>query len=137
MRTNTQRHAQRGITLIELMIVVAIVAILGTVAVANYRSHTLRANRAEAKSALLRIQAEQEKYYLNEHEYTNDLALLGSAAATERGIYTIQLNVDGDGDGYTALATATGSQTADTACPTFSIDETGARLPAPGVGSCW
>lgn len=137
MRTKAHRHAHRGVTLIELMIVVAIVAILGTVAVANYRGHVLRSNRAEAKSALLRIQAEQEKYYLNMHVYAATLALLRTAATTERQLYTIRLNPDADGNGYTAQATATGSQTADTDCPTFSIDETGNRLPAPGASNCW
>lgn len=135
MRTNTHRGAQRGVTLIELMIVVAIVAILGTVAAASYRGHVLRSNRAEAKSALLSIQAAQEKYYLNQHEYTNDLSLLFLPATTERGHYTIELALDGEG--YTAEATAVGSQVADTECPTFSIDEAGRRLPTPGTSPCW
>lgn len=132
-----RKSLQKGFTLIELMIVVAIVAILGTVAIANYRSYVLRSNRAEAKSALMRIQAQQEKYYLNVNSYTNNLVLLNSAAVTERRLYNIQLEVDADGDGYTARATATGSQVADEECPTFSIDEAGARLPAPGASRCW
>ncbi|MBM0105158.1 type IV pilin protein [Steroidobacter sp. S1-65] len=137
MRTKARRSAQRGITLIELMVVVAIVAILGTVAVANYRSQALRSNRAEGKSALLRVQAAQEKYYLSAHEYTDDLDDLKLPAQTERQLYRIELVVEDDGDAYTATATAIGSQVADEDCPVFSIDETGQRLPALGASRCW
>jgi type IV pilus assembly protein PilE len=137
MRTNAH-HAQRGMTLIEMMIVVAIVAILGTIALGNYRASVLRSNRAEATAALLRIQAAEEKYYLSRNTYTNNLALLGSSENTERGLYTLRIQVGGTGDTYTARATATGSQTADTECPVFTIDETGARTPVPGdANRCW
>jgi type IV pilus assembly protein PilE len=127
-------------TLVELMIVVAIVAILGTIAVANYRGHVIRSNRAEATAALLRIQVAQEKYYLSRNAYANSLALLGlgSTNVTERGLYNLQVVVDPDGDGYTARATATGSQAVDTECQTLSIDEAGLRQPTPGpTNRCW
>ncbi len=52
----------RGMTLIELMVVVAIVAILSTLAVASYRRYVLRANRTDATSALLRIQVAEDVY---------------------------------------------------------------------------
>jgi type IV pilus assembly protein PilE len=124
-------------TLIELLVVVAIVAILATVATANYRSQALRSNRAEGKSALLRVQAAQEKYYLSKHEYASDLDDLNLPAITERRLYNIALRVEDDGDAYTATATATGSQVADDECPVFSIDETGQRTPALGASRCW
>jgi type IV pilus assembly protein PilE len=136
MQTNTHRRSQRGITLIELLLVVSIVAILGSIALANYRTYALRANRAEAKSALLNLQAAQEKYYLNEHEYSN-LANLNFGATTERGLYTIQLNLEADGEGYTAVATAAGSQVADSECASFTIDQTGSRLPPLSTSKCW
>lgn len=129
-------------TLIELMIVVAIVAILGTIAIGNYRNHVLRSNRTEATAALLRIQVAQEKYYLNKNEYANTLAKLGlgTSTSTERGLYTLQLlNVPATGaQTYTAQATAAGSQAADRDCPTFSIDQTGTKTPTPGTTNrCW
>jgi type IV pilus assembly protein PilE len=124
-------------TLIELMIVVAIVAILGSLAVASYRGYVLRSNRSEATSALLRIQAAQEKYYLNANTYTTNLTLLGLTASTERGLYAITVP-NADANGYTARATATGSQVADaSACGTLSITETGVRTPDPGTTECW
>jgi type IV pilus assembly protein PilE len=125
-------------TLIELVVVVAIVAILGSIALTSYRSSVLRSNRAEAASALLKIQTAQEKYYLSKNTYTEDVVLLGGTENTERGLYTIDVAVDDDGDGYTARATATGSQTADTDCAVLTIDETGNRTPAPNDASrCW
>lgn len=136
MRTNTHRHAQRGVTLVELLLVVAIVAILGSIATANYRSYSIRANRAEAKTALLNVQTSQEKYYLNQHTYTDDLADLKLTSPTERGLYTLQIRLNGT-DAYTATATAAGSQVADSECPSLSIDETGKRLPDMAVSKCW
>lgn len=136
MQTNVHRPAQRGITLIELLVVVAIVSILATVAVANYRSQSIRANRAEGKTALLRIQAQQEKYYLSMNQYTNNLVQLNVPAATERGLYNLQIELRDAGQAYTARATATGSQTGDKECPVFSIDDAGLKLPA-GVTRCW
>lgn len=144
MRTNTHRRASLGITLIELMIVVAIVAILGSIAIASYRGYVLRSNRAEAAETLLRIQVAQEKYYLNRNEYATDLSAaspggLGIPAATERGLYTIELlEVDDPENEYTAQATAIGGQAADKAeCRILSIDHTGQRLPDPGATDCW
>ena len=125
-------------TLIEMMIVVAIVAILGSIAVGSYRASVLRSNRAEATAALLRIQAQQEKFYLSRNIYTNNLALLGATENTERRLYVIRVALNRAGEGFTATATAAGNQTADTECPVFTIDETGNRTPAPGAGTrCW
>src|SRR5205823_3769710 len=63
-------HRMRGMTLIELMVVVAIVAILASLAVGSYRRYVLRANRTDATSALLRIQVGEEKYFLQNNAYT-------------------------------------------------------------------
>lgn len=132
----TKPHAQTGVTLLELLIVVAIVAILGTIAVANYRSHVIRSNRAEAKAALLRVQAAQEKYYLGSDQYADTLTKLNLSANTERRMYTIQLQRP-TADTYTATATAAGSQVADSECSTFSITETGKRTPDVATSKCW
>ncbi len=98
----------RGVTLIELVVVVAILALLASIAVPSYRQYVLRSNRAEAKAALLNVAAAQEKFYLQNNTYTNELtdappSGLGLGDTTETGLYTIE--VDGaDADGYTATA---------------------------------
>ncbi|HLS81148.1 MAG TPA: type IV pilin protein [Steroidobacter sp.] len=133
----------RGITLIELMTVVAVVAILGTIAVSSYRSYLLRTNRTEARMALLRVQAAQEKFFLQNNRYATAAELddappngLGIPAITPGGYYAIDLqNVTGTT--YTARARAAAGQLADAAaCQTLTIDHTGARTPNDASG-CW
>ena len=61
-----------GVTLIELMTVVVVIGILAAIAVPSYRSYLLRANRTDAKRALLQVQAAEEKYYLSGQRYTTE-----------------------------------------------------------------
>src|SRR5213595_20471 len=84
-------HRMRGMTLIELMVVVAIVAILASLAVGSYRRYMLRANRTDATAALLRIQVAEEKFFLQNNVYTIDLsgAGLGVPSPTPNGFYTL------------------------------------------------
>ena len=77
--------AQRGITLIELMIVVAIIAIITAVAYPSYQDHIRKARRTEGKSALLKALQLQERFYTAEQTYTLNLVpLFGAAAAPVR-----------------------------------------------------
>lgn len=136
MQTKTFRPAQRGMTLIELMTVVSIVAILSTVALNTYRSSVRRANRAEGTALLLRVQAAQEKFYLNERTYSNNLAQLKVPAASERNLYQIALS-GVNATQYTVTATAINGQADDAECPTLSINEAGNRVPSPAATRCW
>ena len=147
-RYTTEPGAQarsRGVTLLELMAVVVIVGILGTIAVNSYRGYLLRTNRTEARMALLQIQANQEKFFLQNNRYadTAELSLattadppgLGVAATTPSGLYTIALDADTTTT-YTATATATGGQLKDAAaCLTLRINQNGEREPAGN--ECW
>lgn len=127
------RKYQKGVNLIELMIVVTIVAILGAIAYPSYRNQLMRSHRSEAKAALLQIQVAQEKWFLQNNAYTNSLTNLNSAAATTNGYYGISLS-GVTATTYTATAAAAGGQTDDTACLSFTINQTGARTPTAG---CW
>ena len=129
----------RGVTLIELVVVVAILALLASIAVPSYRQYVLRSNRAEAKSALLTLAAAQEKFCLQNNPYTDELtdappSGLGLASTTQSGLYTIEVDA-ADDEGFTATATATGTQTQDSRCAEFGIDQAGART-APSA-DCW
>jgi len=62
----------RGFTLIELMIVLAIVAILSAVAIPLYGAYTERAIRAEAEQELLNVQTVEEDYFNSYRAYTVD-----------------------------------------------------------------
>jgi type IV pilus assembly protein PilE len=124
------------------MTVVAIVAILAAIALPSYRSHVLRANRTEAKSALLEVQVAQEKFFLQNNRYASTAAQLsdpppnglGIPAMTAGGKYAIKFDAATDTT-YTASATAQGDQAND-ACVTYTISESGMKTPASG-SDCW
>jgi type IV pilus assembly protein PilE len=147
-RTNySHRRLARGVTLIELMTVVVVVAILAAIAIPSYRQYLLRSNRTEAKAALLQLQTAQEKFYLQRNAFTADVtgappAGLGLTGVTETGKYAISVALDdGDGQSYTATATpaAGGGQEDDTQCVDFTIDERGTKgVTGPlGQRDCW
>jgi type IV pilus assembly protein PilE len=138
----------RGFSLIELMVVVAVMGILATIAVNSYRRYTLRATRTEGRLALLAIQVAQEKYFLQNNTYAQDIATVTAAPPGGLGISSI--NASGVTTGgnytisfaavtpttYTLQAVATGAQTKDTGCLTFTITDQGARTPVDSSG-CW
>jgi type IV pilus assembly protein PilE len=137
------RARSRGVTLLELMAVVAIIGILGTIAVNSYRGYLLRTNRTDARMVLLRVQAAQEKFFLQNNRYAASAELstlpsaggLGIAATSPGGHYAITL-ARPTTTTYTATATATGGQAKDAAaCRVLTINETGDRTPAGN--ECW
>ncbi len=137
-------NRMRGMTLIELMVVLAIVAILSTLAVGSYRRYVMRANRTDATSALLRIQVAEEKFFLQNNVYTVDLSAAGLnvASPTPNGFYTLAVTGDPNSTNniatsFRATATATGAQTADTSCATLTITDQGLRSSAPSTTECW
>ncbi len=137
-----------GITLIELMIVVVVVAILGLIAVPSYRKYMIRAHRTEAKSALLRLQTNQERWYLQHNTYTDDPEVLGfPGGLSENGVYRLSIEPAASGlaFGYVAKARprpeggANGvKMTDDDECAEFSITSDGLRRAAPDpMSRCW
>jgi type IV pilus assembly protein PilE len=131
----------RGVTLIELMTVMVVLAILTSISVGAYRRYLLRTNRSEAIAELLKVQGAQEKFFLQNNSYTDDLANLGIADATPSGNYTLEVEPPDGGDiatGFVATANVAGGQQEDSACASLSIDDRGRRLSDPGeVGLCW
>ena len=141
-----RRHA-KGITLLELMVVIAVVAILSSIAVTTYRGYLMRTNRTEARTALLRVQTAQEKFFLQKNRYATNAEMpqdppdgLGvPATSTPGGFYAISIeNYDEDtGTTYRAVAQAQAGQLDDRAeCQTLKIDQNGERTPAASTG-CW
>ena len=135
------RTTERGFSLIELMIVVAIVALLAAIALPNYRQHVIRSHRTDATSALLRLAATEEKFYIQNNRY-GTFAEIGSPE-TENGWYTLAVS-DADAASFTATATvADGSgQEDDPHCKVFSINAAGQKLAtdpgdADSTDQCW
>lgn len=133
------RRNMSGITLIELMIVVVVVSILAAIAFPNYQEFSARAKRNEARAALLRLATNQERFYLNNNTFTQDLTSLGFSATptwtTETGYYTIQVTA-ADATNFTATATYLQGGSEATKCSTFTIDGRGSRTSGPET-NCW
>ena len=78
----TVKSTSRGFTLIELMIVVAIVAILTMIAYPSYTKYIIRTSREAAQSQLLQLATSQEKIFLNSNAYTSSVSNAYTGAAT-------------------------------------------------------
>lgn len=131
---------QRGFTLMELMIVVAIIGIIAAFAYPSYQESVRKSRRADAKQSLTDAGARLEQYYISNRSYATDVTKLGLTSATsQEGYYTIAIAAPTGGTlvtGYviTATPTSKGGQNQDTACPTLTLASTGARTPVSG---CW
>jgi type IV pilus assembly protein PilE len=150
MQTNRR---EAGFSLVELVVTVAIAGILTSLAIPAYRQYTMRANRVDAKSALLRLASNQERFYLQNNTYATDAQRplappngLG-IAGTENGYYALAVQAPAAGpftQGFTATATvaAASRQRDDTQCWQFSINEQGQKQAftqggADNTATCW
>ncbi len=140
-------RAMVGFTLLELLITLAIIVVLGMIAVTSYSKYTVRANRVEAKAALTGIAQRLERRFTSRHSYLVDAAektaLLGNPAETDGGRYTLELAATETT--YTITANAKqgkGQFERDQQCRSFSLDHTGKELATSADGkdtttTCW
>lgn len=127
----------RGITLMELMIVVVIVGILATVAYPNYREFAARAKRTEAKALLLEIAANQERFYLNANQFGDNTALgYDDPEITGSGSYSVRITAN-DASDFTAVATYLKGGSEQARCTDFTIDGRGNKTSNGSIGNCW
>lgn len=134
-----RRAANRGFTLIELMITVAVVGILAAVAYPSYTQYVVRAKRSAAQSFMHSVANKQEQYMLDRRSYAADLATLNvTAPADVTANYTITVTSDmtTTPPSYLVTATPIGAQlTNDTQCGTLTINHLGTK--APATSGCW
>ena len=130
-----------GMTLVELLIVVAIVSILASVVLPSWNSQIQKARRADARNTLIYVQVEQEKYRADTGSYAPSMSALGISNynSTSRDYYNISI-VSSSKNAFVASATpnTNGGQDADL-CGTFAVnqsgpDESGAYA---SVSDCW
>ncbi|PHS73908.1 type IV pilin protein [Porticoccus sp.] len=143
----------RGFTLIELMVVIAIVALLVMVAMPAYDGYVRKTKRSLGKAELMSVMARQEQFFVNNKQYATTLTGLGylaspyainqdgdEVAVTASGrIYQIAIS-NASATAFTLQAIPQGSQTKDTQCSTLQITSVGVKSIVDGSGSasdCW
>ncbi|HEY9040984.1 MAG TPA: type IV pilin protein [Rheinheimera sp.] len=127
---------QRGITLIELMIVIAILGILVSIAYPSYTQYVQRSNRSEGMNELVRIANMQEQFFADSRRYAVDLTELGFPDAvftTENGLYQIRVSAAAART-FTLTAVGQGVQANDV-CATMGINQAGAKTAS--AQDCW
>ncbi len=146
-----------GFTLIELVIVLLVIGILGTIAYPTYIESVRKSKRASAKIALLEIANLQERFFIENNSYSDNLntnsCQVAYPSVTPDTFYDLTItpvpnttNLDGSGancivntaaTGYTVTATAIGTQVADTGCATFHLDSQNQKSSTGGGTNCW
>ncbi len=135
----TQKRT-KGFTLIELVITVAVIAILATVAFPSFVEQMRKSRRADGRAAVLDVQLKLERYRASNNSYAagdsdTTLTTIGTTNESQDGHYDIVITWPGGAaTNYLVTATAKGGQAADTDCPTLSINQDGTKGPA---ADCW
>lgn len=132
-----------GFTLIEMMIVVAIIAILSAIAYPSYMESVRKSNRADAKSTLMDMAQQMERCMSIYGGYDNASCPFanGASVSSKQNFYTVAVSVP-DSTSYSLTATASHApQTSDSDCGSFTLNSVGAKTAKNSGGStvtnCW
>ena len=123
--------SSRGFTLIELMIAVAVVAILAAIAFPSYALYMKKSRRGDAEATLMDIAQREAQYLIDARAYAPDVATLNTTIPVSvSSYYNVVINAPGGAPptfAVTATPIAGSPQAGD---PVLTIDNTGAKTPA-------
>lgn len=121
------KNPQQGFTLIEMMIVVAVISILAAVAYPSYTEYVRRGYRAEARAGLLQAAQWMERASTATGSYPTPAAFRATTLGTvPSATYSITINDDSTGSAYVLTATAQNAQAGDR-CGAFTLRQDGLR----------
>ncbi len=150
MQMNPPKYPQAGFTLVELMIVVAIVGILAAIAIPAYQDNVRKTRRADAQGALLQFANAMERFYTEQSPFTylgaangggntgapDSAVFVSQSPSTGTAFYNLTISAAA-ANSYTLSAAPTGAQTSDT-CGTLTLTSAGVKgVSSSTVAACW
>jgi type IV pilus assembly protein PilE len=133
------KYRSAGFTLIELMIVIAIIGILASIAYPSYTTYIERSRRSDGQSALLDLSHRMDQYFSENKSYEKvTLAQLGVKEISPEGYYTLSIG-NLSGNTFTVKATPIGAQSSDS-CGTLMMNQLGQRSftgTNAAAADCW
>ena len=149
MHFEKAHHGQRGVTLIELMIVIVILGLIAGYAYPSYMRYVVDTKRTAATSILLQVADRQQQFFMDNKRFTNDLTNLGFVAnplviaddgrptAGADSTYSVALS-NVTATTYTITAAPLNSQAArDTECGSLTLNQALMKGSSGGDSDCW
>lgn len=129
-------RAQRGFTLIEMMVVVAVIAILAAIAFPSYSEHVRKSRRGQAKADLVEYAQLAERFHTTNNTYSG-FALPATQSPREGGTAHYGLDFQGAQSTFVITATPSTAQSRDK-CGTMTINQASVKTPSEATTSgCW
>jgi type IV pilus assembly protein PilE len=141
MKRINDRSRHRGVTLMELMVVMVVISILAAIAIPSYRQYVIRVTRTDGKRELLSMAGRLERCFTRTNNYTTidgTLPCVTLPLTVPEGTYVVTGDITATA--FTLSATPQGGQAADADCKIFTINQLGAQSISGGTGTaagCW